>query len=214
MRVLVACEFSGIVRDAFARRGHDAWSCDLYHTERKGNHIQDYVERHLDEDWDLMIAHPPCTYLTCAGNKWFLPKYKSRFPNRAEQRELAVKFFLALTYTKIPKTAIENPIGIMSSRFRKPDQIIHPYEFGHPVMKATALWLKNLPPLQPTNLVEPELHRFASGNVQSRWHTETGHIADKAERARARSCTFAGIAEAMAEQWGQHQIAALPQEDR
>ncbi len=119
MRVLVACEFSGIVRDAFARQDHDAWSCDLLPTERLGNHIQDDVLKHLDDGWDLMIAHPPCTYLCVTANKWMKPEFKDRFPDRERQREEAVAFFIALANAPITKIAIENPVCIMSSRWRK-----------------------------------------------------------------------------------------------
>lgn len=205
MRVLVACEFSGIVREAFRKRGHDAWSCDLLPTEIPGQHIQDDVLRVMRDcgPWDLMIAHPPCTYLTCAGNKWFKPQFADRFPGRETHRRIAVEFFLRLANDPhIPRIAVENPIGIMSSKFRRPDQIIHPYDFGVPVMKATCLWLKNLPPLRLGVLTIPEVDRFASGNVQSKWHTETGHIKDPKERSKARSRTFPQIAEAFAEQWG------------
>lgn len=202
MRVLVACEFSGIVRDAFAARGHDAWSCDLLPTERPGNHIQDDVLKHLDEGWDLMIAHPPCTYLTLAGNKWFKPEYQTRFPRRHAQREEAADFFMRLAKAPIKRVAIENPVGIMGKRFRRPDQIIQPCWFGAPVRKSTALWLWNLMPLWVGRCVDPELDHFPSGNSQSKWHTETGHIKDASERSRARSRTFPGIAQAMASQWG------------
>ena len=125
MKVLIACEFSGIAREAFKARGHDAWSCDILPTEIPGQHIQDDVLEHL-EGWDLMIAHPPCTFLTVTGNKWFKPEYRERFPDREQQREEAVDFFLFLADFPIPSIAIENPIGIMSTRYRKPDQIIQP----------------------------------------------------------------------------------------
>jgi len=203
MKVLVACEYSGIVRDAFLKLGHDAMSCDLLPTEQPGNHYQGDVLDIINDGWDLMIAHPPCTYLTVAGNKWFGPDYKQRFPTRLQDRALAIEFFLLIANSpNIKRVAIENPIGIMSTMYRKPDQIIQPYQFGHNVRKATCLWLKNLPPLRYTKIVEPLLDRFPSGNVQSRWHTETGHIKNKEERAKARSKTFQGIADAMAEQWG------------
>lgn len=203
MRILVACEFSGVVRDAFRRLGHDAWSCDILPTESNpAFHIQCDVLEILNEDWDLMIAHPPCTYLTVSGNKWFKPEYRERFPNRLLEMENAAKFFMKLVNAPIDKIAIENPIGRMSTIYRKPDQIIQPFQFGHPVRKSTCLWLKNLPELKPTNIVPFELDVFASGNRQSKWHTETGRIKDKVERSKARSRTFSGIAEAMAEQWG------------
>jgi site-specific DNA-cytosine methylase len=181
MRVLVACEFSGIVRDAFKARGHDAWSCDLLDTEKPGNHINDDVLKHLDDGLDLMIAHPPCTHLAISGAKWFAKK-------QAEQQQ-AVEFFMSLANAKIDRIAIENPVCIMSTRWRKPDQIIQPWQFGHGETKATCLWLKNLPKLQPTNIVEgreARIFRMAPG--PNRW--------------KERSRTFQGIADAMAEQWG------------
>lgn len=203
MKVLVACEYSGTVRDAFRKLGHDAWSCDIIPTDADpAYHIQGDVLEILDQGWDMMIAHPPCTYLTAAGNKWFKPEYKDRFPRRMEQMKEAAEFFIKLVNTQIDKIAIENPIGRMSSIYRKPDQIIQPYQFGHPVRKSTCLWLKNLPALIPTNIVDYEIDVFPSGNRQSKWHTETGHIKDKQERSKARSKTFPGIAQAMAEQWG------------
>jgi len=181
MRVLVACEFSGIVRDAFAKRGHDAWSCDLLPTEREGNHIQDDVLLHLGDGWDLMIAHPPCTHLSASGARWFKNKQK-------EQME-AIAFFMELVNAPIDRIAVENPVGIMSTVYRKPDQIIQPWQFGHGETKATCLWLKNLPLLKPTDIVEG---RYA------RVHREPPSI----NRWKNRSRTLVGIAEAVAEQWG------------
>jgi hypothetical protein len=203
MKVLVACEFSGTVRDAFIKRGHFAVSCDLLPSESDlGMHYQGNVFEIINAGWDLMIAHPPCTYLTLAGNKWFKPEYKDRFPTREWDRQEAIEFFIKLANVPIEKIAIENPIGVMSTHFRKPNQVIQPYQFGHPVRKSTCLWLKGLPKLQPTNIVDYELDVFPSGNTQSKWHTETGHIKDRHERSKARSKTFQGIADAMAEQWG------------
>jgi hypothetical protein len=181
MRVLIACEFSGIVRDAFAARGHDAWSCDLLPTERPGQHIQDDVLKYLTVGWDLMIAHPPCTHLAVSGARWFAKK-------REEQIE-ALAFVRALFDAPIHKIALENPISIISSHVRKPDQIVQPWQFGHGEVKATCLWLKNLPPLTPTHIVEgraARVHREPPG--PDRW--------------KNRSRTFQGIALAMAEQWG------------
>ena len=182
MRVLIACEFSGIVRDAFTKRGHDAWSCDLLPTESPGPHIQDNIKHfYMDEPWDLMIAFPPCTHLSVSGARWFKDKQ--------EEQKQAVEFFMYLANAPIPKICIENPIGIMSTHYRKPDQIIQPWQFGHGETKATCLWLKNLPPLQPTDIVpgrEPKTHWAAPG--KDRWKT--------------RSRTFQGIASAMAAQWG------------
>ena len=181
MRVLVACEYSGTVRDAFAARGHDAWSCDLLPTERLGNHIHGDVLQHLHRNWDLMIAHPPCTHLAVSGARWFKDK-------QIEQAE-ALDFVRRLLDAPIPRIALENPISIISSRIRKPDQVIQPWQFGHGETKATCLWLKNLPKLLPTNIVEgreARIHKMPPG--PDRW--------------KERSRTFEGIAQAMAEQWG------------
>lgn len=201
MRVLVACEFSGIVRGAFAAKGHDAWSCDLLPTERPGQHIQGDVLEILNDGWDLMIAHPPCTYLTVTGNKWFKPEYRDRFPDREKQREDAVAFFMRFANADIPKICIENPIGIMSTRWRPPDQIIQPYQFGHDVRKRTGLWLKNLPLLMPTEIVEPKIKINRNGHSASVWHDTTLGLPHE-QRGRERSRTFPGIAAAMADQWG------------
>lgn len=180
MRVLVACEFSGIVREAFAKRGHDAWSCDLLDTEIPGNHIKDDVLKHLDDGWDLMIAHPPCTHLAVSGARWFKDKQK-------EQSE-ALEFVKKLFDAPIEKICIENPVSIISSRIRKPDQIIQPWQFGHGEVKTTFLWLKNLKQLTPTNVVDGRLQRvWREPPSKNRW--------------KNRSRTFPGIAEAMAEQW-------------
>lgn len=204
MRVLIACEFSGAVRDAFTKAGHEATSCDLLPNETPGTHYQGSVMDILNDGWDLMIAHPPCTYLTLTGNKWFKPEYAERFPTRHKDREDAVEFFMALANAPIPKIAIENPIGIMSSRYRKPNQIIQPWEYGHETTKATCLWLKGLPNLTPTNIVSKgEVVISKSGNRMSRWYYETSKITLKGGlRAKARSVTFQGIADAMASQWG------------
>lgn len=184
MKVLVACEFSGIVREAFRKRGHDAWSCDYLPQDypSRGFHykgdIFDLIKyRH---DWDLMIAHPPCTHLAVSGARWFKDK-------RKEQNQ-AVDFFLALWDLNIPKIAIENPIGIMSTRFQKPTQIIQPWQFGHGETKATCLWLKNLPLLKPTKIVEGR---------EARIHK----MPPSKDRWKERSRTYQGIAEAMANQW-------------
>jgi len=200
MRVLIACEFSGIVREAFKARGHDAWSCDLLPTEIPGQHFEGYISEMLKQKWDLMVAHPPCTYLTTTGNKWFKPEYKDRFPTRVQDREDAVKFFMSLVNANIDKICIENPVGIMSTRWRKPNQIIQPFQFGHTEAKKTCLWLKNLTPLVPTKLVEPEYTMFKSGKRMARWYVEAASL-PPAEREKVRSKTFQGIANAMAEQW-------------
>jgi hypothetical protein len=200
MKILVACEFSGTVRDAFAAKGHDAWSCDILPTESPGNHYQCDLFEVIDKDWDLIIAHPPCTYLTVTGNRWFKPEYKDRFPTRQQDREDAVNFFMKIANNKCPKIAIENPVGVMSRIYRKPDQIIQPYQFGHDESKKTCLWLKGLPLLKPTNIVEPYIIKHKSGKTSSRWHFESLKLPPH-ERMKARSKTFPGIANAMAEQW-------------
>jgi len=201
MKVLVACEYSGIVREAFRAKGHDAYSCDLLDTEIQGNHIQGDVLSILDQEWDLMIAHPPCTYLTCTGNRWFKPEYRERFPTRQQDRLDAIEFFKKLYFAPIEKICIENPVGIMSSILRKPDQIIQPYEFGHTEAKKTCLWLKNLPYLIPTDFREPEYITYKSGKRMAKWYAEAVNL-PKQERMKIRSKTFQGIANAMAEQWG------------
>ncbi len=182
MKVLAACEFSGIVRDAFAARGHDAWSCDLLPTERPGNHIQDDVFDHLEDGWDMMIFFYPCTNLAVSGARWFKNK-------RDAQKQDIWSFWRLSRCPEIPRTAGENPIGILSTKFRKPDQIIQPWQFGHGETKATCLWLKNLPKLTPTNIVPGR-----NGRV---WK-EPPHP----DRWKRRSRTMQGIANAMAEQWG------------
>ena len=203
MKVLVACEESQEVCKAFRALGHEAYSCDI--EPCSGG----YPEWHLQVDalellklkWDLIIAHPPCTYLTNAGNKWFKAEFKERFPDRENQREAAVSFFMAFWNADCPRVAIENPQGIMSSRFRKPDQYIEPYMFGDAEKKKTGLWLRGLPTLTLTEVVEPVIIECASGAREPRWHMETLHLPPK-ERSKARSKTFPGIARAMAEQWG------------
>lgn len=201
MRVLVACEYSGTVRDAFAAKGHFAMSCDLLPTDRPGNHYQGSVFDILNNGWDLMIGHPPCTYLTVTGNKWFKPEFKDRFPDRLKHRQEALEFFIALFNSPIPKVCLENPVGYVSTAFRKPTQYIHPYEFGDPHSKKTGLWLKGLPPLIQTKLVEPIFHTYKDGRKDPIWHFETMKL-KPLERMKARSKTFQGIADAMADQWG------------
>jgi len=186
MRVLVACEFSGIVRDAFRHNGHDALSCDLLPTEEPGPHYTGDVLNILDLNWDLLIAHPPCTHLASSGARWFPEK-------RADGRQQeAIEFFLRLAEAPIPRIAIENPIGIMSSVYRKPDQIIQPWQFGHGETKATCLWLKNLPNLVPTDIVPGR-----EGRV---WR-----LPPSEDRWKLRSRTYPGIAIAMALQWGKEE---------
>ena len=201
MKVLVACEFSGVVRDAFCKRGHDATSCDLFPSDTPGQHYQGNVLDILNKKWDLIISHPPCTYLTCSGNKWFKPEFKNRFPNRHKDRLDAIEFFMSFTKASCSRIAIENPIGIMSTHYRKPDQIIQPYMFGDPERKPTCLWLKGLPKLQPTKIVSPIIIRLKSGKGDPRRHFESLKLSP-IERMKIRSKTFQGIADAMADQWG------------
>jgi len=181
MKVLIACEFSGIVREAFAKLGHNAWSCDLLESEIPGNHLQCDVREILGDGWDLMIGHPPCTHLAVSGARWF--KYKKK-----EQAE-ALDFVRLLLNAPIKKIAIENPISVISTQIRKPDQIIQPWQFGHNETKATCLWLKNLPKLQPTNIVEGREQRIHN-------------LPPSPNRWKDRSRTYTGIAEAFAIQWG------------
>lgn len=192
MRVLVACEFSGLVRDAFIARGHDALSCDLLSSERPGPHFQGDVLSLLGQPWDLMIAFPPCTHLCASGARWWKEKREDG------RQQAAVGFVQKLWAAEIPRVAIENPVGLLSGVLGKPTQIIQPYQFGHPDLKATCLWLRGLPPLTPTNVVEPEFKIDGKGRRSSRIH----RMSAGPERARERSRTFEGIAEAMAEQWG------------
>lgn len=207
MKVLVACEYSGIVRDAFAKRGHDAWSCDILATESKGNHIQGDVLGILDQGWDLMIAHPPCTHLTVTGARWFTEGRK----DYQLQRD-GIAFVQKLMDAPIDKIAIENPRSVISSYIRPADQLINPFQFGHPVSKATCLWLKNLPRLMPTKNVEPDYVYHKSGNRMSKWHYETSLLPSKnGERGKARSKFFQGIADAMAEQWGHDEFQLVQQ---
>jgi hypothetical protein len=192
MRVLVACEFSGAVRDEFLRKGHDAYSCDL-RPNNSSNHIHGDVVDILDGNWDLLIAHPPCTALCVTGNRHYAG---------SAEREEAIEFFRLFLSAPVERICAENPVGVISSAIRPPDQYIQPYQFGHPVSKKTGLWLKGLPPLVPTRVVpvEPPVV-FSSGKRMSRWFYETS-LLPKNEREAARSVTFKGIAEAMAEQWG------------
>lgn len=205
MKVLVACEESQEVTKAFRARGHEAYSCDL--VECSGGHpewhLQQDVMPLLAKQWDLIIAHPPCTYLTCTGNRWFdIEKYGDKARQRFLDREQAIYFFLQIANAPCPRIAIENPVGVMSTHFRRPDQIIQPYQFGDPYEKTTCLWLKGLPKLVPTNIVEPPPRvKFDSGKTMPAWYADAWRLS-KAERARLRSKTFPGIAAAMAEQWG------------
>lgn len=199
LRVLVACEFSGTVRDAFLARGHDAVSCDLLPTESPGPHIQgDAIEAMQSRRWDMLIAHPPCTFLTVAANKWMKPEFRSRFPTRPEDREKAIEFFMVFMDAPIPRICVENPIGIMSSRYRQPDQVVQPWMFGHGETKATCFWLKGLRCLTPTHLPHD---LFAEPEPQER-EQRLHHLPPSPDRWKLRSATFSGIARAMAEQWG------------
>lgn len=196
MRVLIACEFSGIVREAFKAKGHDVWSCDLLPTEIPGQHIQGDVLTILNDGWDLMIAHPPCTYLTVTANRVFMNN-----PKRWQARVDAMIFVYSLLNCSIPKIALENPKGVISTYIRKPDQWIQPYEHGHKDSKMTGLWLKNLPLIKPTNIVEPEWVVPPSGKRMSRTHA-CNPSTNNHDNAKLRSRTYQGIANAMAEQWG------------
>lgn len=204
MKVLIACEESQAVCIEFRKLGHEAYSCDIQ--ECSGGHPEWHLQMDVFEaiklkEWDMMIAHPPCTRLTCAANKYYKPEYSKRFPTMHTDREDAVNFFMQLTRSKIPLVAIENPIGIMSSRYQKPTQIIQPYQFGDPERKSTCLWLYGLSKLHHTNIVEPEIVYHKSGRTDGKLHFDTLKL-PKEERAKARSKTFPGIARAMAEQWG------------
>lgn len=198
MKVLIACEESATVREAFSKLGHEAWSCDLQETRIPGNHYKGDVFDIINENWDLMIAHPPCTFLTVSAARWI---YDYRYPNRKRDQEEAIDFFLRLYNSPIKYIAIENPVGKMSTAFRKPDQILKPYEYGDPSTKKTCLWLKNLPKLIPTNIIETEYHYSKSGKKWDKWYFQTSLISNLEERRRVRSKTFQGIANAMAQQW-------------
>ena len=196
MKVLIACEFSGIVREAFTKKGHDVTSCDLLPTDILGNHYQGDVFDIINDGWDLMIAHPPCTHLAVSGAAWF----KQKIADGRQQQ--GIDFFMKLAYANIPKICIENPVSIMSTKWRKPDQIVQPYMFGEEFSKATCLWLKNLPLLSANNIVgKGEFITYASGKRMSKWYADAYKL-KPVERAKLRSKTFQGIADAMASQWG------------
>ena len=196
MRVLVACESSGVVRDAFRARGHFAMSCDLLPAERPGPHHQGDVRELLGQEWDLLIAHPPCTYLSVSGMHWTTRGLRD--PKLTEDALDLVRLFMD---APIERIAIENPVSVISSRIRKPDQIIQPHQFGHDASKKTCLWLKNLPLLKPTQLVEP---RIIDGKPRWANQTDSGQnkLPPSKDRWRLRSKTYQGIADAMAAQWG------------
>lgn len=224
MKVLVACEESQRVCEAFRTRGHEAYSCDIL--KPSGGHPEWHIRGdvlgilnpnedghiifqtmdevvHVIPKWDIIIAHPPCTYLTTTGNRWFnVEKYGDKAIERMKLREEAVEFFMAFMNADCENICVENPVGIMSTRYRRPDQIIQPYFFGDSFEKRTCLWLKGLPPLEKTNEVEPEERvQFSSGKTMPAWYNDAAHLS-KEERAKVRSKTFPGIARAMAEQWG------------
>lgn len=192
MKVLVACEYSGIVRDAFAAKGHDAWSCDILPTESPGNHYQGDVLEYLDKSWDLMIAHPPCTYLSNAGARYLYPKGKLN-EDRYKLGLKAKEFFMELYNAPINKICVENPISSKIFALPKYTQTIQPYEYGHPVQKKTCLWLKNLPQLKPTNII----YKRQSTKIPGNWFNKGGK-----DRQKNRSKFFDGFAKAMADQWG------------
>lgn len=197
MRVLIACESSGVVREAFRALGHSAWSCDLLPAEDSSDyHIQQDVREVVRYDtWDLMIAHPPCTYLSSSGMHW-----TTRGLRDPMLTESAIGFFMLFTRTEIPHVAIENPVGVMSTRYRKPDQYIQPHQFGEDASKKTGLWLRDLPPLVPTEYIEPRIV-----NGKPRWSNQTdsgqNRLGPSSDRWKIRSSTYPGIAKAMAEQW-------------
>lgn len=219
MKILIACEESQRVCIEFRKKGHWAFSCDI--EPCSGGcpqwHIQDDVLPllngncdfrtcdgnlyHLVGRWDMIIAFPPCTYLTTTGNRWFnVEKYGVKALDRMDKRKAAIQFFMQFVDADCEKIAIENPVGTMSTAYRKPDQIIQPYEFGEPERKTTCLWLKGLPKLKPTKIVEPKIIKCASGAIECNWHMETLSL-NSNERSKLRSKTFIGIAKAMADQW-------------
>jgi hypothetical protein len=196
MKILIACEYSGAVRDAFIAAGHDAMSCDLLPTDQPGPHYEGDVTDIINDGWDLMVAHPPCTYLSVSNMHW-----TARGLRDPQLTEDALAFVQLLLDAPIERIALENPISVISSRIRKPDQIINPWQFGHDASKKTCLWLKNLPPLVPTEIIAP---RIVDG--KKRWANQTdsgqNRLPPSDDRWKIRSETYAGIARAMAEQWG------------
>ncbi len=205
MKILVACEESQVVTKEFRKIGHESFSCDILPCSggKPKWHMQQDVIELLNQKWDMIIAFPPCTYLTVTGNRWFnIEKYGDKAIKRHQDREEAIKFFMMFANANCDKIAIENPVGIMSTEWRKPNQIIQPYEFGDPFEKKTCLWLKGLPILLPTKIVQPPKRtEFKSGKTMPAWYAEAWKL-PKEERAKLRSKTFPGIAEAMAKQWG------------
>jgi hypothetical protein len=198
MRVLIACEFSGVVREAFSGMGHDAWSCDLLPSEIPGQHYQGDVHDILHDGWDLMIAHPPCTYLCLSGIHW-----NNRIPGRREKTAEALRFVGTLLNARIPRIALENPAGVISTHWRTPEQKVQPWQFGDPYSKLTHLWLKGLPQLVHTRVLKPEAYQ---DNGKPRWRNQTAtgqnNLGPSKDRWALRSITYPGIAVAMATQWG------------
>ena len=221
MNILIACEESQVIANLFRENGFNAFSCDIQECSggRPEWHIhtdclkiingfcefwtQDGKYHYFPYKWDLIIAHPPCTYLTVTGNKWFKPEYAERFPNRQQQRDDAIKFFMDFVNADCEHIAIENPVGVMSTKYRKPDQYIQPYYFGDADRKKTGLWLKGLPLLKPTKFVEPELVVLKSGKTMSKAYSNAWSLTPE-ERSKVRSKTYNGIAKAMVEQWGKY----------
>ena len=226
LKVLIACEYSGRTRNAFIKKGHNAISCDILPTKKPGPHYQGNVLDILDDGFDLMIAHPPCTYLTCSA-EWAYKNNQTKNikpgiligDERKEAREGAIKFFMKLVNADIKMIAIENPVGVMSTRFRKPDQYIQPYEYGHNASKRTGIWLKNLPLLIPTKFVEPRMvccgevitgsvcsHCFGKNTPLPRWKNQTNSgqnvLPPSKNRGKKRGKTYKGWSKAMAKQWG------------
>ena len=204
-KILIACEESQAVTKELRALGHEAFSCDIL--ECSGGHpewhLQQDVTELLKQKWDMIIAFPPCTYLTVTGNRWFsIERYGEKAIKRHQDRKEAIDFFLMFANVVCEKIAIENPVGFMSTEWRKPDQIINPYQFGDAFEKKTCLWLKGLPCLEPTSVVEPPKRKeFNSGKTMPSWYADTWNL-PKDEQAKLRSKTFPGIAKAMAEQWG------------
>lgn len=199
MKVLIACEFSGTVRDAFTRHGHDATSCDLLPSETAGQHYRGDVRDILGDGWDLMIAHPPCTHLAVSGAAWF------KRPEKQRGQEESLRFVLTLLNAPIPQIAVENPVGVISSRICPPSQIVEPYWFGDEEKKPTCLWLIGLPKLRATTVVDPVMIVYENGKSYPRWHDHYEGNKSREQRGYERSRTFLGFAEAMAEQWGSAQ---------
>ena len=191
LRVLVACEYSGRVRDAFSKKGHYALSCDILPTEQPGQHYSGDVLKILECQWDLMVAFPPCTHIAVSGARWFKEKIADG------RQQMGIDFFMALANAPIDKIAIENPVGIMSSIWRKPDQIVQPFEYGHTETKKTCLWLKNLPKLIPTEMVYDEMI-----NLPKKERSRIHYMSPGKNRSKLRSKTYSGIANCMADTWG------------